>query len=238
MDTSSRSEPQTRRFICQSLGVWSWKPKFDSKNDNATPINSTKTALQSDLSAEELGIAPETTQECSREIFCQTKELCDVTDTYPYMEPDGKPARSHWTILRPTLAVLNTVYVIIQKLNAMTITDIDSCAALVCSTERVRRRSRRSSNAHLTKTWHYKNLFIFRSGYSLRLNRTHCKTRPLMLKSVISLPLIGWIYFTISLPFFFFLTIWLVIIYTSISNQYNKQGSSTKKKRGETANIT
>ena len=35
---------------------------------------------------------PETTHECSPEIFPQTAEVNDVTDTYPLMEPNVEPS--------------------------------------------------------------------------------------------------------------------------------------------------
>ena len=47
-----------------------------------------KTPVQSDLSTEELRITPGTAQECFPEIFPQTEQLFDVTDTYPDMEPE------------------------------------------------------------------------------------------------------------------------------------------------------
>ena len=52
----------------------------------------------------------------------------------------------------------------------MTITDIDSCAALIFSNERVRRRSRKSKNAPRNKKVAVKNFVMFCSGYSLENN--------------------------------------------------------------------
>ena len=39
---------------------------------------------------EEVWNTPGTAQECSPQIFHQTKKLCDITYRYPYMEPDVK----------------------------------------------------------------------------------------------------------------------------------------------------
>ena len=64
------------------------RPIFVAENNNATPPNSTETPVQSDLSTEEMRNTPGTSHESSPEIFPQTKELGDVTDTYPDMEPD------------------------------------------------------------------------------------------------------------------------------------------------------
>ena len=66
------------------------KITFDAENDNATPPNSPEIAVKSDLSTEETWNTPGTAHECSRETFPQTEELCNVTDTYPYMEPDAE----------------------------------------------------------------------------------------------------------------------------------------------------
>ena len=57
-----------------------------------------------------------------------------------------KQVRSNQTIVRPNPAVQNTIYAITRNLIAMTITDITSSVALVCSAERVRRLSRNSRN--------------------------------------------------------------------------------------------
>ena len=65
-------------------------PFFDTENDNPTPPNSPEFAAQSDLSTEEAWSTPETARECSREVFPQKEDLCNVTDTYPYMELDAE----------------------------------------------------------------------------------------------------------------------------------------------------
>ena len=72
-----------------------------------------------------------------------------------------KQPRNNRTTILPTPAVENTINVINRNLIAMTITDIDSCVALVCSTERVRIRSRNSRNASPTKHVAVQNLCYF-----------------------------------------------------------------------------
>ena len=64
------------------------KPIFDAEKNIATPPNSPKNQVKADLSTEETRNTPGTAQECSRKHFPQTEELCDVTDTYPYMKLD------------------------------------------------------------------------------------------------------------------------------------------------------
>ena len=64
------------------------KPIFDAENNNATPPNSPEFPVQSDLLTEETWNTLGTAHECSPEIFPQTEELSDVTDTYPDMKPD------------------------------------------------------------------------------------------------------------------------------------------------------
>ena len=61
---------------------------FDAKKNSETPPKSTETPVQSDLSTEEMRNTSGTTHECSPELFPQSEELCDVTDTYPDMERD------------------------------------------------------------------------------------------------------------------------------------------------------
>ena len=63
------------------------QPIFDAENNNTAPPNSQEIPLQSDFSTEEKGTRQEP-HECSPEIFPQTDEASDVTDTYPHMEPD------------------------------------------------------------------------------------------------------------------------------------------------------
>ena len=65
------------------------KPVFEAEKDSATPPNSPKNPMQSDLSTEETWNTPGKAQECSREIFPWTGELSDVTDTYSYMKLDA-----------------------------------------------------------------------------------------------------------------------------------------------------
>ena len=64
------------------------KQIFDLEVNNATAPNSPKNPVKSDLSTVEMWNTPGTAQECFRGNSLQTEQLCDVTDTYPYMEPD------------------------------------------------------------------------------------------------------------------------------------------------------
>ena len=64
------------------------KPIFDAENNNARPPNLPELPIQSDLSTEETWNTQEIAQECFPEIFPQTEQLHDVTDTYPDMEFD------------------------------------------------------------------------------------------------------------------------------------------------------
>ena len=69
------------------------RPIFDAENDNATPPNSPEITVQSELSTEENRNTPCSARECSRYIFLQTEELCDVTDTNPSCFPT-------WNLMR------------------------------------------------------------------------------------------------------------------------------------------
>ena len=64
------------------------KPIFDAENNIGTPPKSPEFPVESDLSTEDFWNTPGNADECFREIFAQTKELSDVTDTDPDMEPD------------------------------------------------------------------------------------------------------------------------------------------------------
>ena len=64
------------------------QPIFDAENKNATPPNSHKAPVQSDLPTEETRNTPGTAHECSAEKPPQTEELGDVKDTYSDMETD------------------------------------------------------------------------------------------------------------------------------------------------------
>ena len=59
------------------------QPIFDAENNNATPTNSQEILGQSNFLTEEMRNTPGTA-----EIFPQTNEVSDVTDTYPLMEHD------------------------------------------------------------------------------------------------------------------------------------------------------
>ena len=64
------------------------QPIFDNENDNAVPSNSQEILVQSDFSTAEMGNTPGKPHLRSPEIFPNTDELGDVTDTCPHMEPD------------------------------------------------------------------------------------------------------------------------------------------------------
>ena len=68
------------------------QPIFDTDNNNTAPPNSQEVPVQSDFSTEEMRNTPGTTHECSLEIFPQTAEVDDVTDTYPLMQPTVEPS--------------------------------------------------------------------------------------------------------------------------------------------------
>ena len=62
------------------------QPFFDAENDNAAPPNAQEIPVQSDFSTEEMRNTPGEPHVCSTEIFPNTDELGDVTDTCPHME--------------------------------------------------------------------------------------------------------------------------------------------------------
>ena len=64
--------------------AWEWeyeKPIFDADNNNIRPPKSTENPVQSDISAEEMRNTPGTAHECFPDVFPQTEELSEVTDT-------------------------------------------------------------------------------------------------------------------------------------------------------------
>ena len=100
------------------------KPIFDAENNNATPTNPPEIPVQSDISTEEMRNIPITAHECSPEIFHQTAELSDVTDTYPHTEPDVETSLEQQNSSPTNPAVPNTIYVITRNPILMTTTDI------------------------------------------------------------------------------------------------------------------
>ena len=66
------------------------QPIFDADNDNVAPPNLQEILLQSDFSTEEMGNTPGNPHVCSPDIFPNTDEVSDVTDTWPHMEPDAE----------------------------------------------------------------------------------------------------------------------------------------------------
>ena len=61
---------------------------FDAENDNEAPPDQREIPIQSDFSTEEMRNTPRYPHVCSPDIFPNTDEVSDVTDTYPHMEPD------------------------------------------------------------------------------------------------------------------------------------------------------
>ena len=61
---------------------------FDAENDNAAPLNQQEILVQSDSSMEKIRNTPGNPHVCSPEIFPNSDQLGDVTDTCPQMEPD------------------------------------------------------------------------------------------------------------------------------------------------------
>ena len=102
------------------------KPIFDDENNNATSVTSPEFPIQSDFPTEETRNTPRTAHECSPENFLKTERACDVTDTYPYTEPDVERSSEQPTKIRSTPAVPNAIQVITQNLIAMMTTDIIS----------------------------------------------------------------------------------------------------------------
>ena len=63
-------------------------PIFDAENDNAPPPSPQEILVQSEFSTEEMKNTPGNPHVCSPELFPDTGEVSEVTDTCPYMEPD------------------------------------------------------------------------------------------------------------------------------------------------------
>ena len=63
------------------------QPIFDAEKDNEAPTNSQEIPVQSNFSTEEMRNTPGEPHVCSPEIFPNSDELGDVTDTCPHMEP-------------------------------------------------------------------------------------------------------------------------------------------------------
>ena len=144
------------------------QPIFDSENKKAAPPKSQKIPIQSDFSKEEMRNTPRATHECSPEIFLQTDEVSNVTDTYPHMEPyvEASLEQPEKSPTNPRSSEHNLRH----NLTARTTIDISLSAELVCSTERARRRSKISRNA-LRDTYVTAQMFpIFYFGYSLVTN--------------------------------------------------------------------
>ena len=64
------------------------QPFFDAENDNEAPPNQREIPIQSDFSTKEMRNTPGNPHVCSPEIFPNSDQLGDVTDTCLDMEPD------------------------------------------------------------------------------------------------------------------------------------------------------
>ena len=64
------------------------QPIFDAENDNEAPTNSLEIPVQSDFSAKEMRNTPGNPHVCSPDIFPDSDQLGDVTDTCPHVEPN------------------------------------------------------------------------------------------------------------------------------------------------------
>ena len=64
------------------------QPIFEAEKNNAAPPNPHESQVQTDIPTGELKNTPGISYEEFLEIFPQTDEVSDVTDTYPHMEPD------------------------------------------------------------------------------------------------------------------------------------------------------
>ena len=64
------------------------RPVLDANKNNVTLPNPSENAVRSDFSTEEKWNTQENSQERLPAVFPLTEDLCDVTDTYPYMEID------------------------------------------------------------------------------------------------------------------------------------------------------
>ena len=66
------------------------QPIFDAENDKAAPPNLQVNPVQSDYLTDEMRNTPGNPHVCYPEIFPDTGEVNDVTDTCPHKEPDAE----------------------------------------------------------------------------------------------------------------------------------------------------
>ena len=64
------------------------QPIFDAENDNEVPPNQREIPIQSNFSTEETRNTPGHPHVCSPDLFPNTDEVNDITDTCSHMEPD------------------------------------------------------------------------------------------------------------------------------------------------------
>ena len=87
-----KSDPEVR-LNHDDLYARAWEcdyeqPIFDTGNDNEAPPNQREIPIQPEFSTEEMRSTPGHPHMCSPDIFPNTDEADDVTDTCPHMEPD------------------------------------------------------------------------------------------------------------------------------------------------------
>ena len=107
------------------------QPIFDAENDNEAPPNQREIPIQSDFSTEEMRNTPGNPNVCSPDIFPNSDQLGDVTDTCLHMEHDvGTSSEQPQNSPRPTPAAPNTTYVITRSRTATTTTDTNLSAQI------------------------------------------------------------------------------------------------------------
>ena len=87
-----KSDPEVS-FNYDDLYARAWEydleqPIFDAENDNDVPPNLQEIPLQSGYSPGKMRNTPGNPHVCSPEVFPNTDELSNVTDTCPHMQPD------------------------------------------------------------------------------------------------------------------------------------------------------
>ena len=127
------------------------KPIFDAENNNATQPNSPDFPIQSGLGPGESWNTIRTAQECPLVFFPQTEELCDVTDTYPYMEPDTETSSGQPNKIPTNHRTFKNTLRHNPKPNCNDDYRYYFLRVLVCPTERVHRRPRKYRNVSRNK---------------------------------------------------------------------------------------
>ena len=134
------------------------------------------------------------------------------------MEPDAELNLEQTNNRRSNQGVRNSISVITRSLIAMTNTDISYCAALVCSTERIQKRSRKFKSAFRNQYVTIQKRVIFCSGYSQATNSL--ATHSSLLQNTATNNKFNYIFYTqagimsyINFPFFFFISLTIQLQY-------------------------